>query len=187
MEGKDSMKIIKIYTDGACAGNQNESNVGGWGAILEYGEHRKELYGGEINTTNNRMEMKALLEALRALKKDDMIVHCFSDSSYLIECFVKKWYLKWQENGWLTSSKTPVENKELWEALLSEINRQKKIRFFRVKGHLNLNNIKDMEKWFAKFKEWNGKDFTMEDFIYCTKMNIRADELANMGIDQVRN
>lgn len=180
------MKIIHIYTDGACSGNQSEKNVGGWGAILEYGEHKKELYGGEMNTTNNRMEMMALLEALRAITKDNMILHCFSDSSYLMECFTKKWYVKWQSNGWMTSNKTPVENKDLWEALLEQIPRQKQIKFFRVKGHLNLNNTKDLDKWFKKFLEWNGNQFSREDFLYFTAMNIKADELANMGINKIR-
>jgi len=180
------MKIVNIYTDGACSGNQNDENVGGWGAILEYGEHKKELFGGEINTTNNRMEMTALLESLKSLTKDNLTLTCFSDSSYLIECFTKQWYVKWQNNGWITSSKTPVENKDLWEELLIQINRHKDIKFCRVKGHLNINNTKDMEKWYKKFLEWNGNHFTKEDFLYVTKMNILADNLANKGIDEVR-
>ncbi|QEK13319.1 ribonuclease HI [Crassaminicella thermophila] len=180
------MKIINIYTDGACSGNQNESNVGGWGAILEYKEHKKTLYGGEENTTNNRMEMKALLEALKSLKKNNLILNVFSDSSYLIECFTKKWYIKWQQNGWITSSKKPVENKELWEALLEQVSRQKEIHFYRVKGHLNLNKKTEIDKWYEKFKSWNGNHFSLEDFIYITKMNIEADALANKGIDQIR-
>ena len=179
--------MINIYTDGACAGNQSEENLGGWGAILEYGEHRKELFGGQINTTNNRMEMTALLEALQALTKDGLTVHCYSDSSYLMECFNKKWYLKWQTNGWMTSNKSPVENKDLWEGLLSQIERHKEVKFYRVKGHLSVKNNADMDKWFKKFLEWNGKGFTKEDFLYVTKMNIEADALANKGIDRLRN
>jgi len=178
--------IINIYTDGACSGNQNDKNTGGWGAVLEYGEHQKELYGGEINTTNNRMEMTALLEALKALTKDNLSLQCFSDSSYLMECFTKQWYIKWQKNGWITSNKTPVENKDLWEALLQQIARQKEIRFFRVKGHLNPNNSSELEKWYKKFLQWNGNLFSKEDFLYFTKMNIKADDLANKGIDAIR-
>ena len=112
------MAILKIYTDGACSGNQSEKNAGGWGAVLEYGQAKKELCGGEANTTNNRMEMKALIEALSALKKDDQMIEVFSDSSYLMECFRKKWYEAWRKNGWKTSKKTPVENQELWQELL---------------------------------------------------------------------
>lgn len=179
--------MINIYTDGACAGNQSEKNLGGWGAILEYGENKKEIFGGEINTTNNRMEMTALLEALRALTKDNLIVHCYSDSSYLMECFNKKWYLKWRNNGWLTSTKSPVENRDLWENLLFQIEKHKEVKFYRVKGHLNIKNNADMDKWFKKFLEWNGKNFTKEDFIHATKMNAEADTLANKGIDSIRN
>lgn len=180
------MRFVNIYTDGACSGNQNETNIGGWGAILEYGEHVKELYGGEINTTNNRMEMTALLEALKTLKRDQLSIRVFSDSAYLIECFTKKWYIKWQMNGWITANKTPVENKGLWETLLCQINRQKEIHFYRVKGHLNIQREAEVKKWYEKFKEWNGNHFTMEDFLYITKMNIRADALANRGIDEIR-
>ena len=180
------MKIVNIYTDGACSGNQHQENMGGWGAILEYGEHQKELFGGEINTTNNRMEMTALLKSLASLKKGDLSIQVFSDSSYLIECFTKKWYVKWQQNGWMTSGKTPVENRDLWEALLHEVQRQKEIRFHRVKGHLTLSRESELKKWYAKFIEWNGAHFSMEDFLYITKMNIQADALANKGIQQIR-
>ena len=110
-------RILRIYTDGGCSGNQNDENLGGWGAILEFGQAVKEIYGSEKNTTNNRMEMTALLEAFRAIKKEDQDIHVFSDSSYLMECFREKWYEKWIRNGWKTSSKKPVENRELWEAL----------------------------------------------------------------------
>ena len=77
-------------------------------------------------------------------------------------------------------------SKDLWEQLLIQVNRHSDIKFCRVKGHLNINNTKDMEKWYKKFLEWNGNDFTKEDFLYVTKMNIEADDLANKGIDQVR-
>ena len=180
------MKCINIYTDGACSGNQHDENIGGWGAILAYGEHIKELCGGEVNTTNNRMEMTALLEALKALSKDQLPINVFSDSSYLIECFTKKWYVKWQMNGWMTASKTPVENRELWEALLTQINRQQEINFYRVKGHLSISKEAELKKWYTKFKEWNGQHFSMEDFLIATKMNIQADALANKGMDIIR-
>lgn len=180
------MKILKIYTDGACSGNQNDENIGGWGAILEYGTAKKELCGGEINTTNNRMEMTAVIEALSALKKDGQIIHIFSDSSYVMDCFRQKWYVSWQKNGWKTSKKTPVENKELWQKLL-ELAGKHDISFFRVKGHVNLDHPNtNKEQIFKKFKEWNGSSFTYDDFVYVTKMNNRADELANEGMDRFR-
>lgn len=182
----DYMKILNIYTDGACSGNQNKDNIGGWGAILEYGENKKELFGGEINTTNNKMELKAVVMALKALKKEGLYVNIFSDSSYLVECFTKKWYVKWQQNGWKNSQKKPVENKEFWEDILHLISIHNSVNFYRVKGHININNTSEVNKWFTKFKSWNGSSFTKEDFLYITKMNIRADELANLGIDEAK-
>ncbi|MEW9121703.1 MAG: RNase H family protein [Thermotaleaceae bacterium] len=179
------MKIINLYTDGACSGNQYAENKGGWGAILEYGQHQKELWGGEVNTTNNKMEMTALLEGLKSLNQNDLTIHVYSDSSYLIECFTKKWYIKWQMNGWMTAAKSPVENRELWEALLEQIQRQKEIGFYRVKGHLNLSREQEIAKWFKKFQEWNGSHFTLEDFKYVVKRNIQADALANRGMEQI--
>jgi ribonuclease HI len=179
------MKAINIYTDGACSGNQNETNTGGWGAVLEYGDHKKELFGGEKNTTNNRMEMMALLSAFQALTKDNLKIRVFSDSSYLMNCFREKWYINWYRNNWKTSKKTDVENRDLWEALFSFINRHE-ISFYRVKGHVNLNskNIK-IEPIYKKFLEWNGSEFSMDEFLYVTEMNNRADELANKGIASV--
>ena len=93
-------RVLRIYTDGGCSGNQSDENLGGWGAILEFGEAQKELYGSEENTTNNRMEMTALLEAFKAIKKDNQTIEVFSDSSYLMDCFRKKWYENWRKNGW---------------------------------------------------------------------------------------
>jgi len=180
------MQYINIYTDGACSGNQNETNAGGWGAILEYGQHRKELFGGEADTTNNRMEMKALLFALEALKKDRQVIRVFSDSSYLMNCFRDRWYDKWRLNNWKTGKKADVENRDLWEALLFYLEKHD-IRFYRVKGHVNLKSKStDLDKLYQKFVEWNGPAFTMEDFLKVTEMNNRADALANMGILEIR-
>lgn len=179
-------RILRIYTDGGCSGNQNDENLGGWGAVMEFGEAVKELYGGERNTTNNRMEMTALLEAFRAIKKDGQEIHVFSDSSYLMDCFRKKWYVNWQRNGWKTASRKPVENQDLWQQLLPYIDRHS-ISFYRVKGHVNLNSSStDFGKLYEKFTEWNGAGFSYEDFEYVTEKNNRADELANMGIDSLR-
>ena len=108
MEGHVEKDLINIYTDGACSGNQFEKNAGGWGAILEYAGRVKEIHGGEKNTTNNRMELTALIEGLSALTKKGYDVRVFSDSSYLVNCLRKKWYKKWQNNEWKTSAKKPV-------------------------------------------------------------------------------
>ena len=181
------MTVLKMYTDGACANNQGEENYGGWGAILEFGEHNKELYGGEANTTNNRMELKAVIEGFRALKREGLEIEVFSDSSYVMNCFREKWYVNWQKNGWKTSKKNPVENRELWEELLNLVSRHK-VRFCRVKGHVNLETSTEaaLQKLYGKFTEWNGEGFSYEDFLYVTEKNNRADELANLGIDSAR-
>ena len=180
------MAILRIYTDGGCAGNQSDHNFGGWGAILEFGEHKKELYGGEANTTNNRMELTAVIEAFKALKKTGQYVQVFTDSSYVANCFREKWYESWEQNKWRNAAKKSVENQELWKELLALV-RQHNVTFYRVKGHVNLNSKStNFDKLYEKFVEWNSTAFSFEDFQYVTKMNNRADELANMGIDEVR-
>ena len=181
-----SMSILRIYTDGACSGNQNETNIGGWGSILEFGDNRKELHGGELNTTNNRMELTAVIEALKILKRDGLTIEIFTDSSYVASCFRDKWYMNWCKNGWMTSGKKPVENRELWEELISLVEKNK-VEFFRVKGHVNLSSPNtNLAEHYKKFKQWNGDRFTMDDFIYITEKNNRADALANIGMDELR-
>jgi Ribonuclease HI len=124
------MKEVTIYTDGACSGNPGP---GGWGAILLYGNHRKELSGGEAMTTNNRMELLSAIRALQALK-EPCKVHLHSDSAYLVNGFKMKWVENWQRNGWVNSRKQPVENQDLWKKLLSEMERHEVV-FHKVKGH----------------------------------------------------
>jgi len=177
-------KPVNIYTDGACSGNQNEENIGGWGAALEYGSKVKEIFGGELNTTNNRMEMTALISAAEALKQEGLDIRVFCDSSYLMECFRKKWYEKWLTNGWKTSKKDPVENRDLWEKLLPWLGVHN-IEFYRVKGHVSIAYSTEaaLKKHYAKFLEWNGPGFSYEDFLHITEMNDLADKLANKGID----
>ncbi|RAL26924.1 ribonuclease HI [Thermoflavimicrobium daqui] len=124
------MKEIIIYTDGACSYNPGP---GGWAAILIYGEHYKELSGGEKNTTNNRMELTAVIEALRALKEPCRVkVH--SDSAYIVNCFHQKWFEKWERTGF-------KKNEDLWRELLKLV-RLHEVEFIKVKGHSNvdLNN-----------------------------------------------
>lgn len=182
----DQMEILNIYTDGACSNNQSEKNLGGWGAVLEYGEHTKELFGAEADTTNNRMEMTALLRALEAVKKPGQTIRVFADSSYLTNCFREGWYKKWIKNGWLTTQKKPVENRDLWEALLPYLD-QHELSFYRVKGHVNPDHpATNVDKIYAKFVEWNGDGFSKEDFLHITAMNNRCDALANKGVDSLR-
>ena len=178
--------ILRIYTDGACSGNQSSQNFGGWGAILEFGEHRKELYGGTANTTNNRMELTAVIEAFKALNRDGQLVEVFSDSAYVSNCFREKWYESWEKNKWRNAAKKSVDNQELWKELLALVRRHQ-ATFYRVKGHVNLSSKStDFDKIYEKFVGWNGSRFSFEDFKYITAMNNRADELANMGINQVK-
>lgn len=124
------MKEVTIYTDGACSGNPGP---GGWGAVLMYGEHRKEISGGDAHTTNNRMELTGPIEALELLKQPCK-VRLYSDSAYLVNAFNQRWIANWQRNGWQTSQKKPVENKELWQRLL-ELCRIHEVKFIKVKGH----------------------------------------------------
>ncbi len=178
---KQSLTIVNIYSDGACSGNQNEINAGGWGVLLETGEHTKELYGGEKNTTNNKMELTALLEGLKSLKRYNLKLNIYSDSSYVINGLSQKWYLNWQKNGWKTSKKQPVENKELWQGIIKIITQISDISYFHVKGHLDLNKKSDVRKWKKKFETSYGNisDVKFEKLI---KLNHRVDELANLGI-----
>ena len=170
------MKTVNIYTDGACSGNQNEENTGGWGCVLEYGGHEKELFGGEENTTNNRMELFALISALQALKVTGLNINIYSDSSYLVNCFKNRWYDSWQKNGWKTSKKTPVENRELWEQLISLL-APHTVNFFLVKGHVNAENQAAVDKAFDNFCKHNGP-VERDRFVEILRYNSRCDELA---------
>lgn len=124
------MKHVDIYTDGACRGNPGK---GGWGAILVYGDKEKELSGGEASTTNNRMELTAAIEALSALK-ERCEVTLYSDSKYMIDAIEKKWVYSWRDKGWRRADKSPALNIDLWEVLLSLIEKHE-ITFVWVKGH----------------------------------------------------
>ena len=124
------MKTVDIYTDGACSGNPGP---GGFGAILMYKDNKKEISGFERDTTNNRMELTAAIEALELLK-EPCEVNIYSDSSYLVNAFSKGWIYNWMKNGWKTESKDPVKNEDLWRRL-AEKNRVHKIKFIKVKGH----------------------------------------------------
>ena len=125
------MKEIDIYTDGACSGNPGP---GGWGAVLISDRHSKELRGGEAETTNQRMELQAVIEALKALKVSGWKVNVYSDSAYVVNAFNQKWLDKWQRNGWVNSKKEPVANQDLWRRLL-ELTRPNEVRMIKVKGH----------------------------------------------------
>jgi ribonuclease HI len=124
------VKTIALYTDGSCLGNPGP---GGWGVILRYGGHEKELSGGFAGTTNNRMEITAVLEGLAALK-EACIVDLYTDSQYVRKAVTDGWLEKWQRNGWRTSSKKPVKNQDLWERLLPLLERHT-MHFHWIRGH----------------------------------------------------
>lgn len=122
---------IEIYTDGACKGNPGP---GGWGALLLSGEHRKELFGGELDTTNNKMELQAAIEGLRALKRPSK-VRLFTDSQY-VKNGIETWIHGWKNNNWKTSAKKPVKNADLWRAL-DAMCQSHEVEWRWVKGHSN--------------------------------------------------
>lgn len=128
---------IIIYTDGACSGNQQRNNKGGWGAIIISGDDEKELWAGELNTTNNRMEMTACVAALKHVDGAGKTIKLHSDSAYIVNCFKQKWYVNWRRNGWKNASKKPVENRDLWEAML-ELVEKNNVTFVKVKGHAGI-------------------------------------------------
>ncbi len=134
------MKQVTIYTDGACSGNPG---MGGYCAILSYKENQKTISGFEMTTTNNRMELMAIIEGLKALK-EPCSVQIYSDSSYCVNAFNNHWIESWESNGWRTSDKKDVKNKELWQELLKLI-KIHKVTFIKVKGHADneLNNMCD--------------------------------------------
>ena len=124
------MKHVHLFTDGACLGNPGP---GGWAALLRYRGKEKMVSGGEPDTTNNRMELTAVLEGLRTLK-EKCAVHIATDSQYVMNAFEKGWLDNWQAKGWKTAAKKPVANQDLWEALLEETSRHK-ITWEWVRGH----------------------------------------------------
>jgi ribonuclease HI len=126
------MKKIDIYTDGACRGNPGP---GGWGALLIYKDADKAIYGGETDTTNNRMEMTAIIEALKIVKMDCNIT-LYTDSKYVMDG-ITKWLPNWKKKGWITSNKKPVKNKDLWQILEESISKHN-IEWQWVKGHAGI-------------------------------------------------
>ncbi|GAA4619626.1 ribonuclease HI [Saccharopolyspora hordei] len=122
---------VDLYTDGACSGNPGP---GGWGVVLRYGEHERELYGGEAVTTNNKMELTAVIEGLAALTRPMPAVRIHTDSTYVLKG-ITEWMRGWKRNGWMTSAKKPVKNVELWQRLDAECARHGDVQWEWVKGH----------------------------------------------------
>ena len=129
------MKRVEIYTDGACSGNPG---VGGWGSILIYKGVQKIISGGEPLTTNNRMELTAIIKALEALK-EPCEVRVYSDSQYAVDAIMKGWLTYWMSHGWRTKSKDDVKNVDLWEKLVDLMSKHQ-VTFIKVKGHSDNEN-----------------------------------------------
>ena len=123
------MKHVTIYTDGACRGNPGP---GGWGALIKFDCVEKEIYGGQVNTTNNQMELTAAIEGLSALK-ESCSVELFTDSKYVMDG-ITKWVQNWKKNSWTTAAKKDVKNKELWQKL-DQLISQHQVQWHWVKGH----------------------------------------------------
>jgi ribonuclease HI len=121
---------IRVYTDGACSGNPGP---GGWAAIIIDDGRERELSGGETSTTNQRMELRAAVEGLSAIDGCRPVA-VYSDSAYVVNCFRDKWYLRWRQNGWKNAQKKPVENRDLWEALIGLTERHH-VSWHKVAGH----------------------------------------------------
>ena len=128
MEESDSMRF-NIYTDGACRGNPGP---GGWGVLMRFGDNEKELWGGEHNTTNNRMELTAAIEGLKALKRGSLVTHT-TDSKY-VRNGITQWITNWKIKGWRTANKQQVKNQDLWQQL-DELSQHHDITWHWVKGH----------------------------------------------------
>lgn len=149
------MSKITIYTDGGCRGNQSDENIGGWGAVLEYKGHIKEMYEGVRNTTNNKMELLGCIKSLEAIHGNHSIpVEIYSDSAYVCNG-MNSWIKGWIAKGWKKADKKPVENQDLWKRLLALSQGFEDIKFIKVKGHAD--NVG----------------------------NNRADQLANIAMDEV--
>ena len=129
-KGSDHLKSVDIYTDGACSGNPGP---GGWGAVLRYNGHEKEISGGEENTTNNRMELSAVIYGLKALKRSCNVT-IYTDSQYVANAINNGWAEGWKRNGWRKADKKPALNPDLWEELLSELSKHE-YEIIWVKGH----------------------------------------------------
>ncbi len=152
-------KRVQLYTDGACSGNPGP---GGWGAILRFGERSKELSGHMPSTTNNRMELFAVISGLGALK-EPCVVEVYSDSAYTVNAFNEHWIDNWQRNGWLTSENKPVENSDLWKLLLQIMKLKKhQVTFHKVKGHADdpMNNRCDAlaREAIKEYRRMNGEE-----------------------------
>lgn len=139
------MTKVIIATDGGCRGNQTDNNIGAYAAILYFGQHKRIVTDGIYNTTNNQMELRAVIEGLKAMKRFDIPVEVHSDSAYVVNSVNKGWYRNWKSNGWVKNDGNIVKNYELWSDLSDQIDKFDDIVFVKVKGHSDneINNEAD--------------------------------------------
>lgn len=156
MQGDDLKKVI-LYSDGACSGNPGP---GGWAALLDYRGNVKEISGYDPETTNNRMELLAVIKGLLALK-ERCFVEVYTDSAYIHNAFSKGWIIAWQNNGWKTAAKKPVENQDLWKLLLNET-KSHVVKFFKVKGHADSKRNNRCDQLARQQIKMNNKQSTKE-------------------------
>lgn len=124
------MSTVELFTDGA----RKQDKVGGWGCLIRYGRHTKEIFGGERDTTNNRMEMMGVIEGLRALTRDGLTIHIVTDSQYVLKG-ATEWHQGWIRRGWVTGEGEPVKNRDLWEEMLELMDYHEEVTWEWVKGH----------------------------------------------------
>ena len=177
--------VINIYADGSRQGKAPHY-YSGWGVILEAPGQRKEFEGGAKGASNNQMEIKAVTEGLRNIKVTGADIKIFSDSAYVVNCFREKWYEGWQQNGWMTSMKKPVENRVMWQELLSMVKVHHSVIFFHVDGHIKLQRPEEVAMYHKKFNEKNNTTFSLEEFIHVVENNIAVDKLATKGAADIR-
>lgn len=135
------MKRLELFTDGACLGNPGP---GGWAALLRYKQHEKIISGATADTTNNRMELYAVIQGLQALT-EPCAVEVYTDSQYLQKAFAEQWLRKWEQNGWVTYDNKPVKNQDLWQEL-QKLTRQHQVRFHWIKGHADCKENRLVDK-----------------------------------------
>ncbi|MDF2841683.1 MAG: hypothetical protein K0R00_109 [Herbinix sp.] len=177
--------IVNIYADGARRGKE-PNFIGGWGTILEAQGQRKEIWGGLVGASNNQMEMTAVLEGLKAIKTNEASIKVFSDSAYIVNCFRDKWYETWLKNGWMTSQKKPVENKQMWLEILKLVSKFTSVTFFHIDGHISLKKPDEVAEFHKKFNQKNNVKFSLEEFIHVAENNARVDVLAGQGAEDIK-
>lgn len=171
--------MLKVYTDGACLDNGKSENVGAWAYFMAYRNHEKKDSDFSSNTTNNQMELLAVINALKSIKKKNIKVMVYSDSAYIVNCINDKWYVKWRKNNWIKPDKKEVKNLELWKRLIELFESFNDINIFHVRSHLDLSNKVLIQKELIKFNSKNKTNISLEEFEKILKGNKLVDEMAS--------